>query len=57
MAYKVVELNPVTDEELEKALNDWTAKGYAFESIHFVTSDSSRRPRMAFIFFARKEQA
>lgn len=53
MAYKVIETSTVTDEEIETILNDWTAKGYAFESIQFVTSVSSRRPVMAFIFFTK----
>ena len=42
MAYKVVEMSTVTDEEIERVLNEWTAKGYTFESIQFVTSVSSR---------------
>ena len=55
MAFKVVETSMVTDEELERVLNEWTAKGWSFSSIHFVTSDSSRRPKMAFVFFARED--
>jgi hypothetical protein len=54
MAYKVVETSTVTDEEIEKLLNHWTGEGYVFESMHFVTSDSSRRPKMAFLFFLKK---
>jgi hypothetical protein len=57
MAYKVVETSTVTDEEIEKILNHWSAQGYSFESIQFVTSDSSRRPKMAFLFFIKKEEA
>jgi hypothetical protein len=55
MVYKVVETSMVTDGEIERVLNEWTAKGYAFESIQFVTSVSSRRPVMAFLFFTEKE--
>ncbi len=55
MHYKVVELSIVTDEEIEKALNEWSCKGYIFDSIHFVVNDSSRRPKMAFLFFIRQE--
>jgi hypothetical protein len=55
MAYKVVEMSIVTDEEIERVLNEWTSKGYAFESIQFVTAVSSRRPAMAFLFFTKKE--
>lgn len=51
MPYKVVEISTVTDEEIERVLNEWTEKGYIFEGIHFVTTDSSRRPKMAFLFF------
>jgi len=54
MEYKVVETSTVTDEEIEKILNRWTAHGYAFESVHFVTTESSRRPKMAFVFFTKK---
>ena len=52
MTYKVVETSTVTDEEIERLVNDWGSKGYTFASIHFVTSQVSRRPVMAFLFFA-----
>ncbi len=55
MVYKVVETSTVTDEEIEKILNAWVARGYVFESIQFVTSVSSKRPVMAFFFFTRRE--
>ena len=55
MTYKVVETSTVTDEEIEKILNAWTAKGYVFESIQFVAAASSKRPAMAFLFFTKKE--
>ena len=53
MVYKVIETSTVTDEELERILNEWTAKGFVFESIQFVTSASSKRPTMAFVFFTK----
>ncbi len=56
MAYKVVETSKVTDEEIERILNEWTTKGYVFESVQFVNSVSSKRPAMAFVFFTKKEQ-
>ena len=49
--YKVVEIADVTDLSVEEALNAWTAEGYRFESIHFVTQPGNRRPSMAFLFF------
>jgi len=56
MPYKVVETSVVTDEEIERILNEWTGKGYVFESIQFVNAVSSKRPSMAFIFFTRKAE-
>ena len=55
MSYKVVETSTVTDEEIENLLNEWTAQGWVFSSIQFVTAESSRRPKMAFLFFVRPE--
>ena len=53
--YKVVELSLVTDEEIERALNEWTARGWSFDSIQFAMRDNSRRPSMAFLTFVREE--
>lgn len=55
MRYKVVELSNVTDEEIERALNHWTAEGWTFDGMHFAMRDSSRRPSMAFLTFTRDE--
>jgi hypothetical protein len=51
MRYKVAEISTVTDEEIERVLNEWTGQGWSFASIHFVTTQASRRPTMAFLFF------
>ena len=56
MTYKVVEISTVTDEEIERTVNEWTVKGYDFASIHFVTTQASRRPVMAFLFFTGKDK-
>ena len=56
MIYKVIELSSVTDDEIENALNQWTAEGWTFESIHFAMRESSKRPAMAFISFTRDEK-
>lgn len=53
LRYKVVELPNVTDQDLEEALNTWTARGWAFESVHFAMRESSKRPAMAFVTFTR----
>ncbi|HWP34968.1 MAG TPA: hypothetical protein VNM66_05160 [Thermodesulfobacteriota bacterium] len=55
--YKVVETSTVTDEELERILNEWTGRGWRLESIRFVTTEASRRPAMAFVLFTRERPA
>jgi hypothetical protein len=55
LIYKVVESSVVTDEVLERILNQWVQQGWAFDSIHFVTREASKRPSMAFLFFVREE--
>ena len=55
--YKVVELAVVTDESIEEALNNWTARGWHFDSIQFVVREASKRPSMAFLLFTRKAAA
>ena len=54
MIYRVVETSVVTDEVLERILNQWVPQGWQLDSIHFVTRDASKRPSMAFLFFVRE---
>ena len=51
--YKIVELSLVTDEEIERVVNEWVGKGWIFEGMQFAMRDSSRRPSMAFLSFTR----
>ncbi len=55
LRYKVVEIGMVTDEELEKTLNEWTAEGWTFDTMQFAMRESSKRPSMAFVTFVRDE--
>ena len=55
LRYKIVEVAVVTDETLEAALNEWTARGWQFDSLQFVVREASKRPSMAFLFFTRQE--
>jgi hypothetical protein len=55
--YKVVEVMTVTDEELEKALNEWLGKGWTLDTIQFAMRESSKRPAMAFVIFTKSEKA
>ena len=54
-AYKVVEVSPVGEETLERALNERAAEGWHFESLHFVMREGTHRPALAFLFFVRGE--
>jgi hypothetical protein len=49
--YEVVEVAPVTEETLAGVLNERTARGWSFQSIHFVMREGSHRPAMAYLFF------
>jgi hypothetical protein len=51
--YKVVEASTVTDEALERIINEWVAKGWVFDGIQFAMRESSKRPAMAFVLFTR----
>ena len=51
--YKVVEVAPVTEETVERTLNDRAREGWGFESLHFVMREGSHRPAMAYLFFTR----
>jgi len=54
--WKVVELSTVTDETLEKVLNEWTAAGWTYDHTSFAMRDASKRPSMAFVTFTREEK-
>lgn len=55
VVYKVVETSEVTDTELERILNEWTAQGWRLDALQFAMRESSRRPGMAFITFVRDD--
>jgi hypothetical protein len=51
--YRVVEVSPVGEETLERALNERAREGWSVESVHFLMRDGSHRPSMAYLFFVR----
>ncbi len=51
--YKIIEVATVTDEELERVINEWVEKGWTFDTIQFAMRESSKRPAMAFIIFTK----
>ena len=56
LTYKGVELNTVTDEELETTINKWTKEGWTLDGIHFAMREASKRPAMAFILFTKEDK-
>lgn len=55
LTYKVVEISIVSEDSLEETLNEWTAKGWRFDGLHFAMRESQKRPSMAFVIFSREE--
>ena len=53
--YKVVETSDVSDSELERILNEWTAQGWTLDTVQFAMRESSKRPAMAFVTFVRTD--
>lgn len=53
--YKVVELTTVTDEELERVINEWVDQDWVLDTIQFAMRDASKRPAMAFILFTKND--
>lgn len=52
--YKVAETSIVTDETLERTINDGVRQGWQFERIQFAMYEGSKRPAMAFVLFTRE---
>lgn len=53
--YKVVELSHVSEDTIEETLNEWTQKGWRFDTMQFAMRDGSKRPAMAFVVFTKGE--
>ena len=53
--YKVEETQVVTDDQLERIINERVAEGWTFDGMQFAMRDSSKRPAMAFLVFTRSE--
>jgi len=56
LKYKVIELATVSEDMVEETLNEWTAKGWSFDGIHFAMRESQKRPSMAFVLFTIEEE-
>ena len=57
VVYKVVETSTVSEDELERIINERVAEGWALDGIQFAMRESSKRPSMAFLLFTRLADA
>lgn len=55
LKYKVVELTTVSEDMIEETLNEWTARGWSFNGLHFAMRESQKRPSMAFLLFTQED--
>ncbi len=55
--YKVVESSTVTDDTLERIINEWVSQGWNYDGMQFAMSEGSKRPAMVFILFTRETDA
>ena len=55
LKYKVIEISTVSEDMLEDVLNEWSAKGWTFDGVHFAMRESQKRPSMAFVIFTIEE--
>lgn len=53
--YRYVETSTVTDEELTRLVNEWTAQGWDYDGVQFAMREASKRPAMAFLLFTREK--
>lgn len=56
LVYKVVEINTVSEDTLERTINEWTRLGWRLDGMQFAMRESSKRPSMAFVIFTREEE-
>ena len=55
MRYRIREVATVTDDVLERVINEMVRQGWTFDGIQFAMRDNSKRPAMAFVVFTREE--
>ncbi|HUT53873.1 MAG TPA: DUF4177 domain-containing protein [bacterium] len=54
LRYHIRETSTVTDEVLQRIINEEVGQGWILDGIQFALRDSSKRPSMAFIVFTRE---
>lgn len=54
--HRVVEVSPVTDEELTDALNEAAAEGWTVDHVDYIKETGLRRPQMAYLYLTRSTE-
>ena len=54
ICYRVRETSTVTDECLQRIINEEVRAGWNLDGIQFALRDASKRPSMAFVIFTRE---
>jgi hypothetical protein len=54
LRYRIRETSTVTDEVLQRIINEEVGQGWNLDGIQFALRDASKRPSMAFIVFTRE---
>jgi hypothetical protein len=57
LRYKFVEVTAVTAASLEDTVNQWVGEGWQLDAIRFVTGETAKRPKLAFVSFVRDDAA
>lgn len=52
-AYRVIEVSPVTAEELTDILNTAAADGWTVGHVDYIKETGVRRPQMAYVYLIR----
>lgn len=51
--HRVVEVSPVTDDELTETMNQLEGEGWKLERADYIKEAGIRRPQMAYLYFSR----
>jgi len=54
LRYRIRECSTVTDDVLERIINEEVGQGWKLDGVQFAIRDASKRPAMAFVVFTRE---
>ena len=54
--HRVVEISPVTDDELTATMNELAVQGWTLDHADYIKEAGIRRPQMAYLYFSRTNE-